>query len=126
MWAARRLFDHAHLPHVKDRRVRPWLLRGRQSGRGPDNEPLVTSIEPLGWIDRRSWPKPPRRSDGSAAGGGPWTGRAGTAARHSGRATSPASESHAGVISGDFPRMRYREEGRRPVTRRNAMHQEEP
>ncbi|WP_234327790.1 DUF6098 family protein [Streptomyces sp. NRRL F-2664] len=52
VWAARRLYDYAHLPHVKDPRVRPWLLRGRESGRGPDNEPLVTSVEPLGWIDR--------------------------------------------------------------------------
>ncbi|RSS78507.1 DUF6098 family protein [Streptomyces sp. WAC06614] len=50
-WAARRLYDYAHLPHVKDRRVRPWLLRGTEVGRGPDNEPLVHEVEPLGWID---------------------------------------------------------------------------
>ncbi|MFJ3202873.1 DUF6098 family protein [Streptomyces sp. NPDC086989] len=52
LWAARRLYDYAHLPQVKGHRVRPWLLRAREIGRGPDNEPLVTGIEPLGWIDR--------------------------------------------------------------------------
>ncbi|MEW2135675.1 DUF6098 family protein [Streptomyces sp. NPDC005409] len=51
VWAARRLYDYAHLPHVKDRRVRPWLLHGTENGRGPDNEPLVTDVRPLGWID---------------------------------------------------------------------------
>jgi len=30
--------------------VLPWLLRGQENGRGPDNEPLVTHIEPLAWI----------------------------------------------------------------------------
>ncbi|GGT23383.1 MULTISPECIES: DUF6098 family protein [Streptomyces] len=49
-WAARRLYDYSHLPRVKDRRVRPWLLHGRECGRGPDNEPLVADVEPLGWI----------------------------------------------------------------------------
>ncbi|MFD3530347.1 DUF6098 family protein [Streptomyces sp. NPDC058664] len=51
VWAARRLYDYAHLPRVKDPRVRPWLLVGRENGRGPDNEPLVTDVEPVGWID---------------------------------------------------------------------------
>jgi hypothetical protein len=31
--------------------VRPWILRGRVQGRGPDNEPLVGEVEPVGWID---------------------------------------------------------------------------
>ncbi|MFF5448038.1 DUF6098 family protein [Streptomyces sp. NPDC012888] len=52
LWAARRLYDYAHLPHVKDPRVRPWLLTGEENGRGPDNEPLVGEVEPVGWIDR--------------------------------------------------------------------------
>ncbi|MFJ6940760.1 DUF6098 family protein [Streptomyces sp. NPDC101132] len=52
-WVARRLYDYAHLPRVRDRRVRPWLLRGTETGRGPDNEPLVRDVEPLGWIDER-------------------------------------------------------------------------
>ncbi|MFD0371188.1 DUF6098 family protein [Streptomyces sp. NPDC059071] len=52
VWAARRLYDYAHLPRVKDHRVRPWLLVGTECGRGPDNEPLVTDVEPMGWIDQ--------------------------------------------------------------------------
>ncbi|MFF1556100.1 DUF6098 family protein [Streptomyces sp. NPDC058279] len=51
VWAARRLYDYAHLPRVKDPRVRPWLLHGKVNGRGPDNEPLVTDVRPIGWID---------------------------------------------------------------------------
>ncbi|MGW7100102.1 DUF6098 family protein [Streptomyces sp. NPDC054838] len=51
VWAARRLYDYAHLPRVKDPRVRPWLLQGTENGRGPDNEPLVTDVRPIGWVD---------------------------------------------------------------------------
>ncbi|MEU2717731.1 DUF6098 family protein [Streptomyces sp. NPDC007205] len=50
LWVARRLYDYAHLPHDKGPGVRPWVLRGRETGRGPDNEPLVTDAEPLCWI----------------------------------------------------------------------------
>ncbi|TWV30666.1 hypothetical protein FRZ03_36335 [Streptomyces misionensis] len=50
LWVARRLYDYAHLPHDKGPGVRPWVLKGRESGRGPDNEPLVTDVEPLCWI----------------------------------------------------------------------------
>jgi hypothetical protein len=50
LWVARRLFDYAHLPHDKGPGVRPWVLRGRETGRGPDNEPLVADVEPLCWI----------------------------------------------------------------------------
>lgn len=50
VWVARRLYDYCHLPHVKDARTRPWVLHGSETARGPDNEPLVTEIEPLGWI----------------------------------------------------------------------------
>lgn len=49
-WTARRLYDYSHLPRVRDRRVKPWLLYGAEVGRGPDNEPLVRDVEPLGWI----------------------------------------------------------------------------
>ncbi|MFI8962690.1 DUF6098 family protein [Streptomyces sp. NPDC053493] len=53
-WAARRLYDYSHLPHVRDGRVRPWLLSGRETGdRGPDNEPLLRDVEPLGWVDEQ-------------------------------------------------------------------------
>ncbi|AYN43084.1 hypothetical protein D9753_34105 [Streptomyces dangxiongensis] len=50
VWVARRLYDYCHLPRVKDARTRPWVLRGSEAARGPDNEPLVTDVEPLGWI----------------------------------------------------------------------------
>ncbi|MFF7356558.1 MULTISPECIES: DUF6098 family protein [Streptomyces] len=50
LWVARRLYDYAHLPHDKGPGVRPWVLRGRETGRGPDNEPLVADAEPLCWI----------------------------------------------------------------------------
>ncbi|WP_030570603.1 DUF6098 family protein [Streptomyces aureocirculatus] len=50
VWVARRLYDYCHLPRVKDPHARPWLLRGRETARGPDNEPLVIDVAPLGWI----------------------------------------------------------------------------
>lgn len=50
LWVARRLYDYAHLPHDKGPGVRPWVLRGSETGRGPDNEPLVADVEPLCWI----------------------------------------------------------------------------
>nr|BFD86454.1 hypothetical protein StreXyl84_58550 [Streptomyces sp. Xyl84] len=51
LWVARRLYDYAHLPHDKGPGVRPWVLTGRETGRGPDNEPLVVDVRPLCWID---------------------------------------------------------------------------
>jgi hypothetical protein len=50
LWVARRLHDYAHLPHDKGPGVRPWVLKGRETGRGPDNEPLVVDVEPMCWI----------------------------------------------------------------------------
>ncbi|MFF9405129.1 DUF6098 family protein [Streptomyces anandii] len=50
LWVARRLYDYAHLPHDQGPGVRPWVLKGRETGRGPDNEPLVVDVEPLCWI----------------------------------------------------------------------------
>lgn len=47
LWVARRLYDYAHLPHEKGPGVRPWVLEGRENGRGPDNEPLVEDVRPL-------------------------------------------------------------------------------
>jgi hypothetical protein len=51
LWVARRLYDYSHLPREKGPGVRPWILRGRVKGRGPDNEPLLGDIDPVGWID---------------------------------------------------------------------------
>ncbi|WP_369204455.1 DUF6098 family protein [Streptomyces sp. PU-14G] len=50
VWVARRLYDYSHLPRVRDARTRPWVLTGEELGRGPDNEPLVRHVCPLGWI----------------------------------------------------------------------------
>ncbi|ANB04047.1 hypothetical protein SAM40697_6841 [Streptomyces ambofaciens] len=50
VWVARRLYDYCHLPRVRDPGTRPWVLHGAEQARGPDNEPLVTNVEPLGWI----------------------------------------------------------------------------
>ncbi|MFH8935689.1 DUF6098 family protein [Streptomyces griseosporeus] len=52
LWVARRLYDYAHLPHEKGPGIRPWVLQGRERGRGPDNEPLVRNARPLCWIDQ--------------------------------------------------------------------------
>ncbi|GAB2888120.1 hypothetical protein GCM10027074_65660 [Streptomyces deserti] len=51
LWVARRLHDYAHLPHEKGPGVRPWVLAGKETARGPDNEPLVNDARPLCWID---------------------------------------------------------------------------
>ncbi|MFI8278023.1 DUF6098 family protein [Streptomyces sp. NPDC085929] len=50
-WAARRLYDYSHLPRVKGSRVKPWLLHGVESGRGPDKEPVGRDVQPLGRVD---------------------------------------------------------------------------
>lgn len=42
VWIARKLYDYRHLPRVHGEGTKPWLLTGVESGRGPDNEPLVT------------------------------------------------------------------------------------
>ncbi|KUH36945.1 MULTISPECIES: DUF6098 family protein [Streptomyces] len=51
LWVARRLYDYCHLRQERNGDVRPWALRGREVGRGPDNEPLVRDVEPVCWID---------------------------------------------------------------------------
>ncbi|CAM5381381.1 hypothetical protein SALBM311S_06227 [Streptomyces alboniger] len=53
LWVARRLYDYSHLPREKGAGVRPWVLRGRVEGRGPDNEPLVRDVQPISWIDEK-------------------------------------------------------------------------
>lgn len=50
LWVARRLYDYLHLRNLRGPGVRPWLLQGEVSGRGPDNEPLVRCHRPVGWI----------------------------------------------------------------------------
>jgi hypothetical protein len=29
---------------------RPWILTGRVIANGPDHEPLVVDVEPIGWV----------------------------------------------------------------------------
>ena len=46
---ARRLYDYRHLAEHR-RHARPWVLEGRECGRGPDNEPLVECRRPVAWV----------------------------------------------------------------------------
>jgi hypothetical protein len=41
LWIARRLYDYRHLVKVRGHGTEPWIMSGREVGRGPDNEPLV-------------------------------------------------------------------------------------
>jgi hypothetical protein len=50
LWVARRLFDYRHLPDLRGVGVRAWILTGVETGRGPDNEPLVEVCRPVAWI----------------------------------------------------------------------------
>ncbi|MEV8614772.1 DUF6098 family protein [Amycolatopsis sp. NPDC051373] len=50
LWLARRLYDYGHLRDLRGPGVRPWVLRGREIARGPDNEPLVVDAQPLAWV----------------------------------------------------------------------------
>lgn len=50
LWVARRLYDYQHLRELRGPGVRPWVLRGEEIGRGPDNEPLVRCRHPIAWI----------------------------------------------------------------------------
>ncbi|MCU1488777.1 MAG: hypothetical protein JWM85_182 [Acidimicrobiaceae bacterium] len=49
LWVARRLYDYRHLEYRRCA-ARPWVLTGRECGRGPDNEPLVRAVNPVAWI----------------------------------------------------------------------------
>jgi hypothetical protein len=51
LWVARRLYDYEHLQRRR-RGARPWLLSGRECGRGPDNEPLVDQPQPVAWVSQ--------------------------------------------------------------------------
>lgn len=50
LWVARRLHDYRHLRELRGPHVRPWVLRGTEVARGPDNEPLVEVQEPIAWV----------------------------------------------------------------------------
>ena len=48
-WIARRVCKYADLSDGRPEQ-RPWALLGRVVGNGPDHEPLVVDVQPLGWI----------------------------------------------------------------------------
>ena len=50
LWVARRLYDYRHLRDLRGPGVRPWVLLGKERGRGPDNEPLVICHRPIAWV----------------------------------------------------------------------------
>ena len=50
LWVARRLYDYRHLRERRGAGVRPWVFRGDEVARGPDNEPLVRCREPIAWV----------------------------------------------------------------------------
>lgn len=59
-WIARRVCKYARLSDSEPDR-RPWALLGRVVGNGPDHEPLVTDVRPLGWIGPRALREAERR-----------------------------------------------------------------
>jgi Family of unknown function (DUF6098) len=46
-WVARRLYDYRHLPDKRGPATRPWVVAGVETGRGPDNEPLIERCTPI-------------------------------------------------------------------------------
>jgi hypothetical protein len=48
-WIARQICQYKHLHRKKDRHA--WVLTGDCVGRGPDCEPLLTNVQPLGRLD---------------------------------------------------------------------------
>jgi hypothetical protein len=49
-WLARQICKYGHLAEQDSERY-PWLLTGREVGRGPDNEPLLADPWPLARLD---------------------------------------------------------------------------
>lgn len=68
LWVARRLYDYRHLAERR-RDARPWILVGRECGRGPDNEPLVDCLEPVAWVSDGAVDEATRLIDDQQ---GPW------------------------------------------------------
>lgn len=49
-WLARQICNYVHLAEESDDDRRAWVLTGRVTARGPDNEPLVDGYEPVAWL----------------------------------------------------------------------------
>jgi Family of unknown function (DUF6098) len=52
-WLARQLCRYVHLQDHADEERYAWVLTGEVVGRGPDNEPLLDAIVPLGRLGER-------------------------------------------------------------------------
>jgi Family of unknown function (DUF6098) len=50
-WLARRLYDYRHLQEIRGPGTRPWVVAGVETGRGPDNEPLVRQFTAVAPVD---------------------------------------------------------------------------
>jgi hypothetical protein len=50
-WLARQVCQYKHLAAHPDRHA--WVLTGECVGRGPDCEPLLSNVRPLGRLDER-------------------------------------------------------------------------
>jgi hypothetical protein len=51
VWVARRLYDYHHLPRLRGPRTEAWIMTGKEVGRGPDNEPLITDCRVVARLD---------------------------------------------------------------------------
>lgn len=51
-WVARQLAQYAHLAVPPERFA--WVLLGREVGRGPDSEPLLTDVVPVAVVGERA------------------------------------------------------------------------
>lgn len=50
-WLARRLYDYRHLSEKRGPGTLPWVVAGKETGRGPDNEPLIADCQVVAEID---------------------------------------------------------------------------
>ncbi|HKC27220.1 MAG TPA: DUF6098 family protein [Jatrophihabitans sp.] len=50
-WLARRLYDYRHLHEDRGPDTRPWVLAGVETGRGPDNEPLIANCRVVAEVE---------------------------------------------------------------------------
>jgi hypothetical protein len=48
-WLARQICQYLHLTE-RSHSHRGWVLTGTMVGRGPDDEPLLSDIEPVAWL----------------------------------------------------------------------------
>ncbi|MEQ7127680.1 DUF6098 family protein [Actinopolymorpha sp. B11F2] len=51
-WLARQVCQYAHLAERSESH-RGWVLTGRLVDRGPDDEPLLTDVQPVAWLADR-------------------------------------------------------------------------